>query len=113
MSNSRYPKLCLLKLIEIANSENRVVKYNWVSLVNKYFLEPINSSYIWNNIALIDNLEFRTALINNFTEYLYNLDLVNYQNSSSLLVFPRIFPLNNAEYFLFHNYSIQFKKFIM
>ena len=43
MDNSRLPKLCLEKLIEISINENCIAKYSWISLINKIFLEPINA----------------------------------------------------------------------
>ena len=92
MPESRYPKKCLVKLIDIAKDKKCVVKYNWISLINKFFLEPIEATDIWNNIDSLNDLEFRTSLINKYSVYLYDLDIKRYLNSSSLLFYPRIFP---------------------
>ena len=112
MNNSRYPKICLKKLIEIDKRKDCILKYNWISLINKIFLKPINATDIWNAEEQIIDAISNGNLIQKYADYLREMDEKDFCNSTSLLIQSRILYPKNESSYLNINFNLELKKFL-
>ena len=74
MPNSRYPKIVLLNLIKISKNPECITRYNWISLLKKYFA-PNNDLGIWYKIDTISIPEVRLKLLTKYEKYLADSDI--------------------------------------
>lgn len=88
MNNTRLPKICLLRLIALANAPNAKVKYNWAAQL-RAFLISLDLQAIWDRLEP----EFLTAQANEvfdkYKTFLKNQDFQEWVARSSALPLTR------------------------
>ena len=107
MQEERIPKICLKKLIELANRT-----YNWVNQIKKYFLEKIGKIDLFNNLTLESFLKEKENLIKEFESYSKKEDILSIETSTSLTVYPWLFKINPNNNYLNLKIPINDKKIL-
>lgn len=86
MGNERYPKICLLQLINQLELSKCNTKYNWCAQVKKMF-EDIGETIVWTLEFIQENKE---RLIKTYENYSRAEDVNSLSNSSSLQILPNL-----------------------
>ena len=100
MQEERIPKICLKKLIELANSNKSNSTYNWVNQIKKYFLEKIGKIDLFNNLTLESFMKEKESLIKEFESYNKKEDILSIETSTSLTIYPWLFKIQSNNNYL-------------
>ena len=84
--DTRYPKLCLLRLIELSRLFPND-QYNWVNQI-KHFFTTINREDIWLDFSQLQ--ANRSSLLQNYRLYLYNNEIEKCKSSRCLKIYPHL-----------------------
>ncbi|XP_043480334.1 uncharacterized protein LOC122510015 [Leptopilina heterotoma] len=85
MNDTRYPKLCFLKLIKLAR-KNPKNKLNWFNQLKFSFFEPCGLLEYWNGINSETSSLNERAILDKFELFLRNRDEDRLNHSRSLLI---------------------------
>lgn len=112
-SNDFLPKICLLRLIKLAEDPACDKSYNW-ALKFKNFLESTDAADLWNCFDSIVWKERAPSVFASFRTYLIQRDLDRAQQSLSCqFKIARELPLNdNPANYLLQNHSLRDKRII-
>jgi len=83
MEPSRYPKICLFRLVHLHLNENSTIELNWVSQFNA-LLQKISMTYLWNSLSAEDWINNKSLALDRFHRYLKFQDVLKVSNSGVL-----------------------------
>ena len=112
MPDNRYPKICFLKQLTLANKDCKIIKYNWVLQIKKTFFEPIGEAGMWDNLNSVSLLNKKQYLCKAYADYLYEIDRLNCTKSTTLMIYPDIKLQEGAQKYLNLKLSISICRLI-
>lgn len=82
MDESRLPRICFMRLVEMAESENSNMSHNWVSQF-KQTLAEVESADLWTNLTADYWLSRKNSILEDFNKNVRARDFDRYRRSSS------------------------------
>lgn len=89
MEDSRYPKICFLRLRQLAREPKSDSKFNWYKQVGGIF-DLIEEKMEWENLTVTRLQIKKKHWINKYESYLYSEDIKRKNESRSLQIFPHL-----------------------